>query len=103
MPPRTALGAAGGCPWRRPWRRAAVLRPHRRFHGLHLARARVSLAPAAYAAGGRGLLLHVDHYYRDVVVAAGVEGCGEEAACRPLGIFRRIERNLRDPRLGDHV
>ena len=60
-------------------------------------------APEARAAGGRGLLLHVDHDHRDVVVAAGVEGRGEEVASRPFWIFRRLQQDLRDPRLRDHV
>jgi hypothetical protein len=98
--PRPVLGPAGGfLGWR-----ADLLRLYLGwFHGAHLAGARLPLAPAAHAAGRRGLLLYVDHDHRDVVVAAGVEGRGEKISRRSLGVLRRTEHELRDPRFGDHV
>src|SRR5215212_6350057 len=70
--------------------------------GEHLAgAARASRAPLSYVR--RGLLLYVNDDDGDVIVAAGVQGGGEQAVRRPLGVVRGVGQNLRDPCLRDHV
>src|SRR5215213_7557846 len=51
----------------------------------------------------RGPLLYVNDDDGDVVVAASVEGRGDQAARRPLRVVRGLSQNLRDPCLRDHV
>src|SRR5688572_30266083 len=60
-----------------------------------------SFAPLSYVR--RALLLYVDDDDGDVIVAAGVQGSGEQVARRPLRIIRGLGQNLRDPCLRDHV
>src|SRR5215211_2466839 len=70
--------------------------------GEHLAGAAgASLAPLSYVR--RGLLLYINDDDGDVIVAAGLQGGGEQAARRPLGVVWGVSQNLRDPCLRDHV
>src|SRR5215207_7315385 len=63
--------------------------------------ARAPCAPLSYVR--RRLFLYVDDDDGDVIVAAGVQGGGEQAVRRPLGVVRGVGQNLRDPCLRDHV
>src|SRR5829696_9062061 len=70
--------------------------------GDHLAGAAgASLAPLSYIRCG--LLLYVNDDDGDVIVAAGVQGGGEQEVGRPLGVVWGVGQNLRDPCLRDHV
>src|SRR5829696_1673046 len=70
--------------------------------GDHLAGAAgASLAPLSYIRCG--LLLYVNDDDGDVIVAAGVQGGGEQEVGRPLGVVWGVGQNLRDSCLRDHV